>query len=90
MFGRGIGQSIHVANGLPIATKYALLYYNYVSLAICSGEQLMSVTQPAIRNKYAWKSDKPPSLFATTHDAIQQHTIRINYQVAMWVQSYEA
>ena len=84
MFGRVIGQSIDVANGLPIATNYALLYYAY------SGEQLMSVTQPAIRNNYARKSDKSAYLFATTHDALQQHNIRINYQVAMWVHSYEA
>ena len=49
----------------------------------------MPVIQPAIRNNYACKSDKSAYLFATTHDALQQHTKRISYQVAMWVHSYD-
>ena len=43
-----------------------------------------------LRYDYACKSDKAACLFPPTDDAFEQHVRRVNYQVAIWVQSHVA
>ena len=75
-------QSSDVTNGLPTATKYALLLYGV------KGRSCQSLNR--LRYNYACKSDTSASLFRPTDDAFEQHTRRVNYQVAIWIHSHEA
>ena len=77
-----LGQSSYVTNGLPTATKYALLLYGV------KGRSCQSLNR--LRYNYACKSDKSASLFPPIDDAFEQHIRRVNYQVAIWTHSHEA
>ena len=77
-----LGQSSDVTNGLPTATKYALLQYGV------KGGSRKCLNR--LRYIYACKSDKSASLFPPTDDAFEQHIKRVNYQVAIWTHSHEA
>ena len=77
-----LGQSSDVTNGLPTATKYALLLYGV------KGRSCQSLNR--LRYNYACKSDKSASLFPPTDDSFEQHIRRINYQVSIWIHSHEA
>ena len=49
----------------------------------------MPVSPPATLQLYACKSDKSASIFQPTDDTFEQHIIRVNYQVAIWIHSHE-
>ena len=65
-----LGQSSDVINGLPTATKYALLLYGVKGVSCQSLNRL--------RYNYACKSDKSAYLFPPTDDAFEQHIRRVN------------
>ncbi len=77
-----LGQCGDVANGLPTATKYALLLYGV------KGRSCQSLNR--LRYNYAFKSDTSASIFPPTDDAFEQHIRRVNYPVAIWIHSHEA
>ena len=60
-----LGQSSDVTNGLPTATKYALLLYGV------KGRSYQSLNR--LRYNYACKSDKSASHFQPTDDTFEQH-----------------
>ena len=77
-----LSQCSDVTNGHPTATKYALLLYGVKGISCQSLNRL--------RYNYACKSDTSASLFPPTDGAFEQHTRRVNYQVAKWIHSHEA
>ena len=77
-----LSQSSDVSNGLPTATKCALLLYGV------KGRSYQSLNR--LRYNYACKSDKSASLFPPTYDVFEQHIRRVDYQVAIWIHSPEA
>ena len=68
-----LGQSSDVTNGLPTATKHALLLYEVKSRSWQSLNRL--------RYNYACKSDKSASLFPPTDGTFQQYTRCVKYQL---------
>ena len=77
-----LSQSSDVTNGLPPATKYALLPYGV------KGRSWQSLNR--LRYNYACKSDTSASLIPPAEDAFEQHIRRVDYQVAIWIHSHEA
>ena len=79
-----IGTSSSLEDSLSDARQYALLLYNFKSLAANGG------SLDEARYLTASQTDKSCIYFPPTEDAFEQHMKRVNYQCAIWCRSHEA